>query len=215
MRKRISLLLALALCLVLLAGCGSQPSVDYPVLEAVDTTSMDLESTSNSVIKVSFPADSWVAQPNSDPLVVYYSEISDYSVNINAQITSEYEGPLNETDKDSLVETLTEESPFINITKVQIMSLNGAPVIYLEETVSITDETIDWMLENGAWTEAWVEQMGGREAFLSLPDSQQMMLYHIVDGQLCLYIGSYQDDSQKSTVLDTLIVMAETTEILK
>ena len=30
MRRHLSLLLALALCLGLLAGCGSEPSVDYP-----------------------------------------------------------------------------------------------------------------------------------------------------------------------------------------
>ena len=54
MRKYASLL-ALLLCLGLLAGCGSQPSVDYPELAAVDTSAMELESAENSSLKVSFP----------------------------------------------------------------------------------------------------------------------------------------------------------------
>ena len=46
MKKCLSLLLAL--CLGLLAGCGSAPSVDYPELPAVDTGALELESASNS-----------------------------------------------------------------------------------------------------------------------------------------------------------------------
>ena len=72
MKKCLSLLLAL--CLGLLAGCGSAPSVDYPELPAVDTGALELESASNSSLKVSFLKADWVAEPNTDPLSVYYRE---------------------------------------------------------------------------------------------------------------------------------------------
>ena len=216
MRKYASLL-ALLLCLGLLAGCGSQPAVDYPELAAVDTSAMELESAENSSLKVSFPKGDWVAEPNTDPLTIYYRETadSDYTVNVNAQISSSWKGSLSESDKDDLVDSIAEEGPFMNITEAKVLSLNGSPVIYMEETLSFTDETVDWMLDNGAWTEAWLEQMGGREAITAIPDTDQLLLYAVVDGQLCIYTGTYYEEGQKATVLEALTLMAQTTEILR
>ena len=216
MRKYASLL-ALLLCLGLLAGCGSQPAVDYPELAAVDTSAMELESAENSSLKVSFPKGDWVAEPNTDPLTIYYRETadSDYTVNVNAQISSSWKGSLSESDKDDLVDSIAEEGPFMNITEAKVLSLNGSPVIYMEETLSFTDETVDWMLDNGAWTEAWLEQMGGREAITAIPDTDQLLLYVVVDGQLCIYTGTYYEEGQKATVLEALTLMVQTTEILR
>ena len=106
MKKCLSLLLAL--CLGLLAGCGSAPSVDYPELPAVDTGALELESASNSSLKVSFLKADWVAEPNTDPLSVYYRETadSDYTVNVNAQVSQAYDGTLSESDKDDLVDSI-------------------------------------------------------------------------------------------------------------
>ena len=214
MRKYASLL-ALLLCLGLLAGCGSQPAVDYPELAAVDTSAMELESAENSSLKVSFPKGDWVAEPNTDPLTIYYRETadSDYTVNVNAQVSQAYDGTLSESDKDDLVDSIAEEGPFMNITEAKVLSLNGSPVIYMEETLSFTDETVDWMLDNGAWTEAWLEQMGGREAITAIPDTDQLLLYVVVDGQLCLYTGTYYAAEQKALVLEAMTTMAQTTEI--
>lgn len=216
MRKYASLL-ALLLCLGLLAGCGSQPAVDYPELTAPDPSAYELESAQNSSLKVSFPKGDWVAEPNTDPLTIYYRETadSDYTVNVNAQVSQAYDGTLSESDKDDLVDSIAEEGPFMNITEAKVLSLNGSPVIYMEETLSFTDETVDWMLDNGVWTEAWLEQMGGREAITAIPDTDQLLLYAVVDGQLCIYTGTYYEEGQKATVLEALTLMAQTTEILR
>ena len=215
MKKCLSLLLAL--CLGLLAGCGSAPSVDYPELPAVDTGALELESASNSSLKVSFLKADWVAEPNTDPLSVYYRETadSDYTVNVNAQVSQAYDGTLSESDKDDLVDSIAAEGPSMNITEAQVMRLDGDPVIYMEETLSFTDETVDWMLDNGVWTEAWLEQMGGREAITAIPDTDQLLLYAVVDGQLCIYTGTYYEEGQKATVLEALTLMVQTTEILR
>ena len=118
MRKYASLL-ALLLCLGLLAGCGSQPAVDYPELTAPDPSAYGLESAQNSSLKVSFPKGDWVAEPNTDPLSVYYRETadSDYTVNVNAQVSQAYDGTLSESDKDDLVDSIAAEGPFMNITE--------------------------------------------------------------------------------------------------
>ena len=99
--------------------------------------------------------------------------------------------------------------------EAKVLSLNGSPVIYMEETLSFTDETVDWMLDNGVWTEAWLEQMGGREAITAIPDTDQLLLYAVVDGQLCIYTGTYYEEGQKATVLEALTLMVQTTEILR
>ena len=214
--KKLLSLAALLLTLCLLAGCGSQPSVDYPELPAVDTSAMDLESAQNSSIKISFPAGEWVPEPNSDPLTIVAADTAEdaASVNLNAQVSGSYSGTLSESEKDELVQSLAEQGPFMNVKLAELRSLNGEPVIYMEETVSITDDAIDWMIENGIWTETWVEQNGGRDAFLSIPDTDQVMLYAVKDGNMCIYTGSYYEESQKSGVLEALTVLVETTELL-
>ena len=81
--------------------------------------------------------------------------------------------------------------------------------------LSFTDETVDWMLDNGVWTEAWLEQMGGREAITAIPDTDQLLLYAVVDGQLCIYTGTYYEEEQKDDVLECMNVLIQTTAEVK
>ena len=101
----------------------------------------------------------------------------------------------------------------LRIQSLPIFNPNGVGA--MEETLSFTDETVDWMLDNGVWTEAWLEQMGGREAITAIPDTDQLLLYAVVDGQLCIYTGTYYEEGQKATVLEALTLMVQTTEILR
>ena len=57
--------------------------------------------------------------------------------------------------------------------------------------------------------------MGGREAITAIPDTDQLLLYVVVDGQLCLYTGTYYAAEQKALVLEAMTTMAQTTEILR
>lgn len=216
MRRHLSLLLALALCLGLLAGCGSEPSVDYPELAAVDTSAMELESAENSSLKVSFPKADWVAEPNTDPLTIYYAATLDeeLSVNINVQLGGD-DTSISEAYKDALVEAIGEQSPFLHVNKAQVMRLGEDPVVYLENTVTIDDATIDFMIESGVWTEDWVTEQGGREAFLAIPDTDSITLYAPCGDQMLIYTGSYYSDDQKDAVLEAMTIMAQTAEILR
>ena len=212
MRKYASLL-ALLLCLGLLAGCGSQPAVDYPELTAPDPSAYELESAQNSSLKVSFPKGDWVAEPNTDPLTIYYAATLDeeLSVNINVQKSGE-NNAISEGYKDALVEAITQDTPFLHVEKAEVMSLNGQPVIYFEDSIVIDDAAIDFMIESGVWTEDWVTEQGGREVFKNaIPETDSLMLYASTDGQMYTYIGSYYSPEQKDAVLEAILIMAQTT----
>ena len=213
MRKYASLL-SLLLCLGLLAGCGSQPAVDYPELTAPDPSAYELESAQNSSLKVSFPKGDWVAEPNTDPLTIYYAATLDeeLSVNINVQPGGD-DVSISEAYKDALVEAIGEQSPFLHVNKAQVMRLGEDPVVYLENTVTFDDSTIDFMIESGVWTEDWVTEQGGREIFLSIPDTDSITLYAPCGGRMFIYTGSYYSDEQKDAVLEAMTLMAQTAEI--
>ena len=182
---------------------------------AVDTSAMELESAENSSLKVSFPKADWVAEPNTDPLTIYYAATLDeeLSVNINVQLGGD-DTSISEAYKDALVEAIGEQSPFLHVNKAQVMRLGEDPVVYLENTVTIDDATIDFMIESGVWTEDWVTEQGGREAFLAIPDTDSITLYAPCGDQMLIYTGSYYSDDQKDAVLEAMTIMAQTAEIL-
>ena len=67
--------------------------------------------------------------------------------------------------------------------------------------------------ENELWTEESLEQAGGRETILAIPDSHSIVVYGILDGNLVIYGGTYYEDAQKQEVLDAINIMLQTTEI--
>ena len=214
MRKYLSLLAAL-LCLGLLAGCGSEPATDYPELAAADVSAYELASAQNADLKVSFPAETWTADPDSDPLTVYYTDPAgdSFGANVNIQLGGD-DTSISEAYKDALVEAIGEQSPFLHVNKAQVMRLGEDPVVYLENTVTIDDAAIDFMIESGVWTEDWVTEQGGREVFLAIPDTESLSLYAPCGDQMLIYTGSYYDDEQKDAVLEAMTIMAQTAEIL-
>lgn len=89
---------------------------------------------------------------------------------------------------------------------------NGAPAIYTESVMKYTDEYIDLMLETGAITQQFLDENGGREVLLSIPETAQIYFYTVKDGNLYTYIGTYYNEEQKQIVMDTINIMAQTTE---
>lgn len=212
--KRSALLPALLLCLGLLSGCGGQPAAEYPELTAPELSAYELESTQNSTVKVSFPKGEWIAEPFTDPLTIYYADTleEERCVNINIQKGGD-SATISESYREALLEALTQETPFLHVQRSEILSLNGQPVIYFEDSVVIDDAAIDFMIENGFWTEEWIDLQGGREAFQSaIPETDSLMLYAATGGQMYIYIGSYYLPEQKSAVLETMLILAQTTE---
>ena len=100
----------LVLCLIL-AGCGEKNS-PYPPIDTVDPASIELETTSNDMVSVQFPAEGWSGEDGSSPLTIigHADTISaeQQRVNISVQRSSTYSGKLTEKYLNKLMESYAE-----------------------------------------------------------------------------------------------------------
>ena len=206
---------ALLLALVLLAGCApSKPA--YPVIEPMDTRDKTLETTQDTKLRFSYPAEEWIAAEGAEPASVAYAETygTERTVNVNAQVSSGYSGALKESDLEGLLDAFDELGGYMAPTLAELRSQNGESVIYTETSIVYTDELLDLMVEKGALTEEWPDANGGRQILLDLPETDQISMYAVVDGHLCVYVGTYYDTAQKQPLIDVMTVMIGTTEVL-
>lgn len=214
MRKRLpalvlSLLLVLALC-----ACG-ESKVDYPALDAPDLDTLTLSEVANGTVRVKYDASEWVADPSIDPLTFYYlADTSDENaVNINIDFLLSGVKRLTEDDMSGMLSALEEEySNELTVQEKRMCSLDGNAAIYMEGTVQITDKTIDLLIENGAFTQAEIDAIGGREALLSVPPTNQLYIFSVNGGDLFICTGTYFSDDQKAAVLEGMTVLARTAE---
>jgi len=217
--KRVKIL-ALCLSMSILAGCGNDASkdvepVDYPVLEAVKLDEMELKTAEDGDMKYQYDSTVW-AQDEAvfNSLVVYQKDTmeTELPVSLNAQMAGKFKGNLTEEFMQESLDML-EKNASITVDACEMRSFNGTPIVYLETTTVFTDAVIDKMIETEQWTEEMVEEAGGREAVLAIPDSRAIVVYGVAEGQLIVYGGTYYTEDQKQMVADAVNVMLQTTEI--
>ena len=216
MRAKKSLILTLILAFVFMsvAGCGSE-STDYPVIDLKDTSNLTLATATLSPISVSYESDTWAQLEDASMLTVYLTETygTASNVNINVQSMGEYSSEITEEDRKELMETFDTMGGYITFEVSEMRTLDGKPVIYTESTMQFTDAYIDLMIESGAITEEYLDTYGGREVFLNMAPTKQIVIYALADGNLCTYIGTYYEEEQKQLVLDEITVLYATTQI--
>ena len=217
MKKR-KQILAAVLCILMgaLAGCGTAEQKEaYPAMELADISKMELATAESGTAKYQYAADIWTTgEEVVNSLILYEKESmnTEKPVRINVQIAGERKKAL---DKAFMEQVLTElkKNASLTVETCEMRSFDGNPVIYMENSFSFNEEVLDSMLENGVWTEEILEQAGGRETVLQMPDSRSMIVYGIVDGNLTACGGTYYEDEQKQKVADAINVMLQTIEI--
>lgn len=220
MKKKTMLLAALAaMLLALLCACGGNNNTpaedtDYPAMEAADLSAMELGLASNSAMSAQYNADEWYGEDVSGLLTFYYLPTldTDNVANVNAQKLSQFNDALDSSMAQELEKNLSDNYAFLSVGKTEMKTLNGAPVIYMEGTFSFTDEVIDFMLKDGGWTQENIDALGGREAILALPETNQSYLYTVKDGWLYLFTGTYYAANQGAAVLECMTVLAQTAQ---
>lgn len=215
--KRMKRILAAGLMLLALAGCGTTntETAEYPAMDLVDISKMDLATAENGTAKYQYAADVWTTEGEVvNSLALYTKDTvgTEKPVAINVQIAGERKKALDEDLMNQVLEQL-EKNASLTVEKCELRSFDGNPVIYMENSFTFNDAVIDKMIENGVWTEESLEQAGGRETILAIPDSHSIVVYGILDGNLVIYGGTYYEDAQKQEVLDAINVMIQTTEI--
>lgn len=220
MKKKTMLLAALAaMLLALLCACGGNNNTpaedtDYPAMEAADLSAMELSLASNSAMSAQYNADEWYGEDVSGLLTFYYLPTldTDNVANVNAQKLSQFDDALDSNMAQELEKNLSSNYAFLSVGKTELKTLNGAPVIYMEGTFRFTDEVIDFMLKDGGWTQEDIDALGGREAILALPETNQSYLYTVKDGWLYLFTGTYYAADQGAAVLECMTVLAQTAQ---
>ncbi len=217
-RKTILLAALAAMLLALLCACGgnSTPAEDtnYPAMEAVDLGTMELGLASNSTMSAQYNADEWYGEDVSGLLTFYYLPTvdTDRLTNVNAQKLAQFDDVLDSKMAQELEKNLSSNYAYLSVGKTEMKTLNGTPVIYMDGTFSFTEEVIDFMLKDGGWTQEDIDALGGREAILALPETNQAYLYVVKDGWLYLFTGTYYAADQSAAVLECMTVLAQTAQ---
>lgn len=218
-----STILALTLVSVLLAGCGGDGGdakedtySEYPVIEAADYSGMELDTVSNDKLSYSYPAGQWEFIWE-DPLQIAQTETMGTGKTVNINMNLEAQGQKGDGWMDDVMDQLSpenfeEQGDSMDIRAMEIRTLNGEPVVYMEVVTKITDEMLDMMIDSGVYTEEMLEDLGGREALLAIPPTTQIAIYTVKDGTLFSCTGTYFGEEQKQVVLDTMAVMIATVE---
>ena len=207
--KRMKRILAAGLMLLALAGCGASDNqaAEYPAMEPLDISNMELATAENGTAKYQYDANVWTTEGEVVNSLVLYAKdtaATEKPVAINVQVAGERKKALDEDLMNQVLEQL--EKKVCNLLRTR----SG---IYMENSFTFNDEVIDKMIENELWTEESLEQAGGRETILAIPDSHSIVVYGILDGNLVIYGGTYYEDAQKQEVLDAINIMLQTTEI--
>lgn len=191
-------------------------TADYPVIEAVDYSGMELETISNSKMSYSYPAGEW-EKVFDDPLQIAWEETIGTNQAVNINMNLEVTGIKGSDWMDDMMEQLSNENLEsagygINVKVSEVRSLNGNPVVYMEVLTQITDEMIDMMIDSGVYTEEMIEAAGGRETLLAVPPTTQIAIYTAKDGNVFSCTGTYYAEDQKQDVLDTMTILLGTAE---
>lgn len=215
-KRKHLLVTALVLLVMSLIGCGSNnAAAEYPVIEPVDISAMELAAIDDGALRYQVPADTWVegVEVSGNTVALLTETVgAERQVSIRAQVVGYYDEPINEGFMNEAVDMLNQDIS-MNVTMTEMRSFLDTPIFYSEMSVEFTDEVIDNLLAEEIWTEEELEAVGGREFYLNIPKTNMIMIHAVIDDNMVTYGGSYFNDSQKQIVLDTINIMIQTTEI--
>lgn len=217
--KTISLLLALALVIASFAGCSTtddkQKDPQLTVIEAVDPSTLTLGSAGRGTLKISFDSTKWHHWEQMQNLGIALTETWEMENTVNIQFIDNGEPnaiEVTESHLEQLMKGFEGSGDWFNASVHELRMFEGKKVIYIETTVTCTEDYLAFLVESGSYTQEWVDQ--NKEELLKAPSTKQTQVYTIVDGHLVSYIGTYFEDAHKKVVLDAITVAIQTTEIL-
>lgn len=219
MKKKFSSVIFLILVLVVsLWGCGEK-TPSYPDMGDVNMPE-NAKTGENEDFSAQFDGEKWIFDDSIGSFAIYDKEVyeagnPDKSCgNINAIVSDEYEGPLTQEDLDSMTKSM--ESMGMSgytIKSKELKSLEGETVIYYESEVELTDEMIDFLVENGGITESQIEELGGREELKKARKTNQTGVCAIIDGRVVIFTGSYYSEDEKDDTLEAIKVLIHTGKV--
>ena len=216
-RKIVTIILALSMCLFVVVGCQSEDD-NYTIVDEI-TIDFPVTDLDNDIFKVQYATDTWTYS-NLIPGVTTFMENATLeneagSNNVNFVLAGKTNEEINQNFVDEVIKEMQEayelEGISWNVTELQ--KLGEETVFYVEQEVAITDAMIDAMLESSdMMTEEMLELLGGREELKKVKTSQ-MVYYMVINNNLTVITGTHFDENSKSVVLDAMKLIAQTLEI--
>lgn len=125
---------------------------------------------------------------------------SDEREHVEVRRAYQYDGPLTQAELNGAVEALRTFSPAVKFLTAEMRELNGEPVFYIEQSADQFKRARRRMDENAV---AMLDDY--------LTAESRLVIYMERDGTVYTYTGVYFTDEQKKSVLETISVLAQTT----
>ena len=213
MTKKILTTLLLSTLIFSLVGCNDK-KVETKNMNSIDIN-FNTKTVSNGTVDFDYPSDEWVELKEHSyniPILLIPAGTNSLDVNINVMPSEDVEMPL-EKFLESLPIAMEQLATNSTMDLMEIRSLNNIEIAYNENTIKYTEENIEKGLKKGTLTEQVIEQSGGREALLNIPEKKQIQMTFYLDKKDDTITGTYLDDSQKEMVLKAMTTMVQTAKL--
>ena len=194
-----------------LTACGKKQ-------EAVPMASINIDfntdTVTNDTLTFEYPSDEWVVGESISPVikVILYFTGENAAENTNISVgTSAPSKEITLYDYVALMPLqLEKSSPGTKVSLSEVRVINDMEIGYLEMTTKITEDEMNYGLEQGIFTEESIEDAGGKEAFLNQPEVKQIQMSLYIGGNLTNITGTYYNDNEKEDVLKAMCTMVQT-----
>ena len=172
------------------------------------------DTVTNDTLTFEYPSDEWVVGESISPVikVILYFTGENAAENTNISVgTSAPSKEITLYDYVALMPLqLEKSSPGTKVSLSEVRVINDMEIGYLEMTTKITEDEMNYGLEQGIFTEESIEDAGGKEAFLNQPEVKQIQMSLYIGGNLTNITGTYYNDNEKEDVLKAMCTMVQT-----
>ncbi|MBS5793663.1 MAG: hypothetical protein KIC92_02755 [Clostridiales bacterium] len=213
MTKKLTAILFSLFLIFSLVGCNkTEPISMNPI-----NIDFDVKTVDNGTITFNYPIDEWEEAPSFNPdlikILLYPKNDLEKTTNITVGITAESTNLTLDDYVKLLPSQLEKSSPGTKVTVAELRKINDIEVSYIELNTKITEEAMEYGLQNGIFSQENIEALGGKEAFLNQPEKKQIQMNVSFNDRITNITGTYEDDKNRETVLKAMTTMVQTSTL--
>lgn len=213
MTKKLKAILFSLFLIFSLVGCNkTEPISMNPI-----NIDFNVKTVDNGTITFNYPIDEWEEAPSFNPdlikILLYPKNDLEKTTNITVGITAESTNLTLDDYVKLLPSQLEKSSPGTKVTVAELRKINDIEVSYIELNTKITEEAMEYGLQNGIFSQENIEALGGKEAFLNQPEKKQIQMSVSFNDRITNITGTYEDDKNRETVLKAMTTMVQTSTL--
>lgn len=101
----------------------------------------------------------------------------------------------------------------LDASNMRMVSIGGIPSFYYDYYAEMTDEAIDFAVENGIFTQEIVDYYG-KEALKDMLQCYQVVGVASVDGTIIIVTGTYYDEADKTEMVDIVNLLISNAKVV-